>query len=86
MELAIEKSSVKNWNMILPVKWYPDSPVPESLLVYRYVERLGDTNCIREIENFIKSRQAPNRNERNMGFEHEMTEFDEETALIINQC
>ena len=85
MALAIEKSSVKNWNMILPVKWYPDSPVPESLLVYRYVERLGDTNCIREIENFIKSRQAPNRNERNMGFGNEMAEFDEETPLIIKE-
>ena len=77
MELAIEKSSVKNWNMILPVKWYPDSPVQESLLVYRYVERLGDTNCIREIENFIKSRQAPNRNERNVVIGYEMAEFND---------
>ena len=87
-ELVVEESSVKNWNIILPVKWYPDSCVPGDLLVYRYVDRV-DACFLSEIECFIQSKGVTNRNERRIGNECEMTEINESSfslkAPLISQ-
>ena len=71
-DLVVEESSVKNWYIILPVKWYPDYCVPGDLFVYRYVDRV-DTCFLSEIEYFIHSKGVTNRNERRIRNECEMT-------------
>lgn len=66
MEMAVEKSSVKNWNIILPVKWNQQAVVPDELLVYRYVEKEGNEHFEREVGNFMDGRNVTRRNERNI--------------------
>ena len=66
MEMAVEKSSVKNWNIILPVKWNQQAIVPNELLVYRYVEKEGNENFEEEVGNFMIGRNLALRNERSI--------------------
>ena len=88
-ELAVEQSSVKNWNIVLPVKWYSDAPVPGDLLVYRYVERQEQGDFWQEVDCFVQSRSLPQRNEQRNMNECEMTELNESSdslhTLLIPQ-
>ena len=66
MEMAVEKSSVRNWNIILPVKWNQQAIVPDELLVYRYVEKEGNAKFEREVDSFMVGRNVYGRNEENI--------------------
>ena len=62
VELATEKSSGKNWNIILPIKWTADAIVPVELMRYRYIERETSSDYFHKIENFLTGRSESDRN------------------------
>ena len=64
VDLVTEKSRVKNWNIILPIKWTDTTIVPRDLMVYRYVEREKGMEYLREIDSFLKGRPVINRNRK----------------------
>ncbi|KAI6654974.1 hypothetical protein LOD99_2852 [Oopsacas minuta] len=83
VELVVEKSSVKNWNIILPVKWYQHSIVPDELLVYRYVDREDNQDYLKEISSFMEGRNAARRNVAH-GYELLDIRVDDRSRPLLN--